>query len=162
MRSAPPQGVVCPDIRADGEIGPWLRSHDDLWEARRASDMPIATEHRPAIARTPKSPTFLPYSTVPVTQPPAVSLNLGTVYEYRSRALHAGTPFPGPMLLSPYMVLGGVILPELPHGGGAVSSSGGTWTAKDLPVSLHTFHYITRNALLKWWDSELAIGNNSP
>ena len=39
--------------------------------------MPIATAHRPAIARTPKSPTFLPYSTVPVTQPPAVSLNLG-------------------------------------------------------------------------------------
>ena len=38
--------------------------------------MPIATEHRPAIARTPKSPTFLPYSTVPVPQPPAVSLNL--------------------------------------------------------------------------------------
>ena len=77
MRSAPPQGVVCPDSRADGEIGPWLRSHDDLWEARRASVMPIATAHRPAIARTPKSPTFLPYSTVPVTQPPAVSLNLG-------------------------------------------------------------------------------------
>ena len=77
MRSAPPQGVVCPDRRADGEIGPWLRSHDDLWEARRASVMPIATAHRPAIARTPKLPTFLPYSTVPVTQPPAVSLNLG-------------------------------------------------------------------------------------
>ena len=38
--------------------------------------MPIATAHRPAIARTPKSPTFLRYSTVPVTQPPAVSLNL--------------------------------------------------------------------------------------
>ena len=42
--------------------------------------MPIATAHRPAIARTPKSPTFLPYSTVPVTQPPAVSLNLGSDY----------------------------------------------------------------------------------
>ena len=87
---------------------------------------------------------------------------LSTVYEYRSRALHAGTPFPDPMLRSPYMVLGGVILPELPHGGGAVASSGGTWTAKDLPVSLDTFHYITRNALLKWWDSELAIRNNTP
>ena len=42
--------------------------------------MPIATAHRPAIARTPKSPTFLPYSTVPVTQPPAVSLNLGMYF----------------------------------------------------------------------------------
>ena len=59
-------------------MGPWLRSHDDLWEARRASVTPIATAHRTAIARTPKSPTFLPYSTVPVTQSPAVSLNLGT------------------------------------------------------------------------------------
>ena len=31
----------------------------------------------PRSLETPKSPTFLPYSTVPVTQPPAVSLNLG-------------------------------------------------------------------------------------
>ena len=77
MRSAPPQGVVCPDSRADGEIGPWLRSHDDLWEARRASATPIATAHRSTIARTPKLPTFLPYSTVPVAQSAAVSLNLG-------------------------------------------------------------------------------------
>ena len=47
--------------------------------------MPIATAHRPAIARTPKSPTFLPYSTVPVTQPPAVSLNLGLLFVYLHR-----------------------------------------------------------------------------
>ena len=40
--------------------------------------MPIATTHRPAITRTPKWPTFLPYSTIPVTPPPAVSLNLGS------------------------------------------------------------------------------------
>ena len=61
-------------------MGPWLRSHDDLWEAGRESVTPPATAHRPAIARTPKSPTFLPYSTVPVTQPPAVSLNLGLLF----------------------------------------------------------------------------------
>ena len=51
--------------------------------------MPIATAHRPAIARTPKSPTFLPYSTVPVTQPPAVSLNLGN-YNHRYFRLRKG------------------------------------------------------------------------
>ena len=57
--------------------GPRLRSNDDLWEATRASVKPIGTVDRPAISRTPKSPTFLPYSTVIVTLVSRESHNLG-------------------------------------------------------------------------------------
>ena len=58
-------------------MGPWSCSNDHLREAGRTSATPIATAHRSTIARTPKLPTFLPYSTVPVAQSAAVSLNLG-------------------------------------------------------------------------------------
>jgi len=27
------------------------------------------------------------------------------------------------------------------------------WEAKDFPISLPTFHYLRRGALLRWWDS---------
>ena len=57
-----------PDSRANGEMGPWSCSNDHLREAGRTSATPIATAHRSTIARTPKLPTFLPYSTVPVAQ----------------------------------------------------------------------------------------------
>ena len=39
----------------------------------------IATADRPAISRTPKSPTFLPYSTVLVTLVDRESHNLGLI-----------------------------------------------------------------------------------
>ena len=58
-------------------MGPWSCSNDHLREAGRTSATPIATAHRSTIVRTPKLPTFLPYSTVPVAQSAAVSLNLG-------------------------------------------------------------------------------------
>jgi hypothetical protein len=29
---------------------------------------------------------------------------------------------------------------------------GGIWLAKDAPMLLSTFEYITRGALLRWWD----------
>ena len=54
---------------------PWLCSNDHPREAGRTSATPIATAHRSTIARTPKLPTFLLYSTVPVAQSAAVSLN---------------------------------------------------------------------------------------
>ena len=59
-------------------MGPWSCSNDHLREAGCTSATPIATAHRSTIARTPKLPTFLPYSTVPVAQSAAVSLNLGS------------------------------------------------------------------------------------
>ena len=59
-------------------MGPWSCSNDHLREAGCTSATPIATAHRSTIARTPKLPTLLPYSTVPVAQSAAVSLNLGS------------------------------------------------------------------------------------
>ncbi len=78
---------------------------------------------------------------------------LKVVYDYRSKSLHGGTPFPAPMCshvsrleLDDHPIEIGTL-------GLAVNTLGGYWRAKDLPVSLHTFHYIARQTLLNWWDS---------
>lgn len=73
---------------------------------------------------------------------------LQIIYKYRSKALHEGIPFPAP-LGSPPMLLDGV--PEERPLGSAAQSLGGTWLRKDLPMHLHTFEYIARNSILKWW-----------
>ena len=56
---------------------PWLCSNDHPREAGGTSVTHIANAHRTTIARPTKLPTFLLYSTVPVAQSAAVSLNLG-------------------------------------------------------------------------------------
>lgn len=75
---------------------------------------------------------------------------LGTVYGYRSNALHGGTPFPAPMC-DPPRRLDDNSYSETGTSALAVSSYGGVWKAEDLPVNLQTFHYIVRGALLNWW-----------
>ncbi len=77
---------------------------------------------------------------------------LNKVYEYRSRALHGGIPFPVPMLGSPSYASQDSPASEIPLTGLAFHSHGGTWIPKDIPINLHCFHYITRGALLKWWE----------
>jgi hypothetical protein len=75
------------------------------------------------------------------------------IYNWRSRALHGGIPFPQPMCMEP-----------MPHGnafgekpiGLAGSAGGAVWVAEDTPMLLHTFEYIVRYALLRWWESMLA------
>jgi hypothetical protein len=74
------------------------------------------------------------------------------IYKYRSRALHGGTPFPAPMSLPPMSLEGRRI--EVPSG--ATGTKGSVWVARDLPMLLHTFEYIARKALLKWWESMAA------
>ncbi len=81
---------------------------------------------------------------------------LSVVYEYRSRALHTGLPFPAPMLHSPFYLHPSKIPSEVPLMGLAAHSLGGTWMPKDVPINLHFFHYITRGVLLRWWQEELA------
>jgi hypothetical protein len=71
------------------------------------------------------------------------------VYDYRSRALHAGTPFPAPMGWPPTKV--GDAYAEKQVGSAATGSH--SWSAEDLPLLLHTFEYITRHSLLSWWKS---------
>jgi hypothetical protein len=79
---------------------------------------------------------------------------LGQVYELRSFALHEGIPFPPPMCNPPTLIDSSW---PAPHEGvlglAAAAGSNGvwTWTADDLPMSLHTFEYIARGALLSWW-----------
>ncbi len=78
------------------------------------------------------------------------SVAIAKIYDYRSRALHGGTPFPHPMCMPP-MAYGGEGRVEERPTGLAASSYSATWLAEDLPMYLHTFAYITRGVLLNWW-----------
>ena len=37
--------------------------------------------------------------------------------------------------------------------GGAITTRGGVWTADQLPMYLHTFAFIVRQALISWWQT---------
>jgi hypothetical protein len=78
--------------------------------------------------------------------------SLKTIYTWRSRALHGGTPIPFPMCEAPTPSGDGWSEVMVGHGAGAY---GGVWAAKDAPMKLHLFEYIVRGALLKWWESML-------
>ena len=86
------------------------------------------------------------------------SMMLRKVYDYRSRALHDGKPFPAPMLQPPWRQSRTDVAHEVPLMGSGASSLGGTWLRAAIPITLHTFHYITRRVLLRWWACELARG----
>lgn len=74
---------------------------------------------------------------------------VGQVYGYRSAVLHAGEPFPAPLLEVPWA--GDMAFPaERPLGLGTALGST-TWAAKDLPMHLHVFAGTVRRALLGWW-----------
>jgi hypothetical protein len=78
------------------------------------------------------------------------------IYGHRSKALHGGIKFPLPMCNPP--VPDGNGFSEKPFGL-ATEALGAVWIAKDTPMLLHTFEYIVRNALLKWWESMLPKTN---
>lgn len=71
------------------------------------------------------------------------------IYSYRSKALHGGTPFPAPMC-RPFNYRTDGVHPEIPFAI-ATRFQGGVWKQKDTPLLLHTFEYIVRKSLLKWW-----------
>jgi hypothetical protein len=79
----------------------------------------------------------------------AMRATLDRVYELRSRALHAGVPFPLPMCSPPEATPDEGVPSEKPIG--AVSIGSIVWTEKDIPIYLQTFEYIARGALLNWW-----------
>ncbi len=96
----------------------------------------------------------------PTERPPCAAIDwsdgslrkiLNTVYGYRSKALHAGKPFPAPMCEPPYRQSARPAPAEKPLG--HVGMGGGVWLEKDIPLLLHTFEYITRGTLLNWWRS---------
>jgi hypothetical protein len=78
--------------------------------------------------------------------------SLGKIYDYRSKALHGGIPFPAPMCSAPHFFSEEK---QYTHKviGLASSSRGGVWLADDVPMNLHGFHRIVRSSLLGWWDS---------
>ena len=77
---------------------------------------------------------------------------LSTVYAYRSRHLHAGLPFPAPMLSPPSTVRSTESTAyEMPFVGLGGQSHRAKWLPEDLPIALHTFHHLVRGALLNWW-----------
>lgn len=82
----------------------------------------------------------------------AMKKTLRQIYDYRSRALHGGHPFPGPMCIAPISVNENGTPEEVPIGL-SVGMKGAVWMSKDLPMHLHTFEYIVRNTILNWWQS---------
>lgn len=87
---------------------------------------------------------------------------LKIVYRYRSEALHGGTPFPAPMCSPADLFSANGAPVERGTAALAVHSLGGYWPADDLPISLHTFHYLARATLLCWWDSVALRCKDSP
>jgi len=80
--------------------------------------------------------------------------SLRTIYTWRSRALHGGTPFPEPMCMAPDRHEDAY--DEKPFSP-AMGAKGGVWVAKDMPMLIHTFEYIVRNTLINWWKSMLPL-----
>ena len=77
---------------------------------------------------------------------------LRRIYTCRSNAVHNGQPFPSIMCEAPMKMKGGLAEKPLCS---AASVYGATWKGDDIPMLLHTFEYIVRNALLRWWGSLL-------
>lgn len=77
----------------------------------------------------------------------AMKTLLETIYDYRSKALHGGIPFPAPMCMPGHEMEGGVAEKPL---GLACSTLNAIWAAKDTPMLLHVFEHITRGSLVNW------------
>jgi hypothetical protein len=76
---------------------------------------------------------------------------LRRVYQWRSTDVHAGIPFPSPMLEAPVRDAAGVLCERFPAL--AAQQSGGSWPAESLPMYLHTFAFIAHQALTNWWEA---------
>ena len=83
---------------------------------------------------------------------------LKKIYNYRSKSLHAGTPFPIPMCESPPLITDNNGK-KIPSEKGMVSlafhTSEGSWLPEDAPLNLNAFAIITREVILQWWRSLL-------
>jgi hypothetical protein len=73
---------------------------------------------------------------------------LSQIYEWRSRDLHDGIPFPPP-LCEPPITDGDVAMERFPALG--IEGQGGYWPAEVLPMYLHVFAHIVGGALCNWW-----------
>ncbi len=71
-----------------------------------------------------------------------------TIYDYRSKALHEGIPFPLPMLGPP--VPSGSSYSEKGTLGPTVETYSAKWKSADLPINLNLFAQVTREMILNW------------
>lgn len=98
------------------------------------------------------------YATNPPDERPSIgSLDWGRmknhadlIYHWRSRALHDGVPFPPSMRETPRAYGDDGVPAETPLGLGS-STGTSSWRREDTPMLLHTFAYIVRDALVRWW-----------
>ncbi len=105
------------------------------------------------LAFLPNSPTKRPPQEAQVDwSQSAMKGFLQKIYEHRSTALHAGVPFPPIMCQRPDQDPGWSVPAEAPFRGPFVNAFG-VWKREDTPMFLHTFEYVVRGALIKWWDS---------
>jgi hypothetical protein len=77
---------------------------------------------------------------------------INRIYDYRSRALHAGVPFPIPMCYPPDNHREWNAPAERPTAQ-AMGAAGAAWLAKDTPMTLNTFAYLVRGVLAHWWET---------
>ena len=140
----------------------------DLWAFLKDADEPVragvAGQLAPQMRATKR---FVDFLTDRAPDPPEVRPQFGQldwskmrkhaslIYDHRSKALHGGKPLPLPMLAQPAVEESGAIQ-EAPYGLNT-GGQGGVWDKKEAPMLLSTFEYLTRGALLAWWD-ELAGG----
>jgi hypothetical protein len=80
--------------------------------------------------------------------PDSIAEPLKLVYEYRSRALHAGTPMPGPLLMQ-WENVERAAPPERFNASIGVGNS--SWAIDQLPMTLHAFEHLVRHALHARW-----------
>jgi hypothetical protein len=98
----------------------------------------------PPAARPPEGFRFEPWAD-------RVKSAVAKVYKLRSRALHAGEPFPYPMCVPPPAAGGEAPCETVP--GLGMSAQGGQWNNADTPINLHLFEHLARSAMLSWWAS---------
>ena len=144
----------------------------DLVEYLRSTGLPdlverIAVEFADALGSTAKFVDFLleHLPPPPPTRPgewgqvkwekPTLRKSFRSIYDHRSRALHDGIPFPAP-LCRPVLNPANPSVPAERPIELAASDRGGVWVARDLPLYLHTFEYIARNAIVTWWERAAA------
>lgn len=84
--------------------------------------------------------------------PKGLKKSMQKIYDYRSKALHGGSPFPLPMCMAPG--------DAEKNSGITVYAIGAAWDIKELPMFLQTFEFIVRKCLHKWWAEMLDKGKN--
>ncbi|MEV7595772.1 hypothetical protein AB0O91_00080 [Kitasatospora sp. NPDC089797] len=82
-------------------------------------------------------------------QPEKIRKALEAVYGLRSARLHAGTPFPLPLLM-PSAGRDGLPAERFTETYGPGDTK---WKATELPMTLAAFAYMVRGMLLRWWDT---------